>query len=365
MTRYSSTIIVTDQLYEFDFQAKVTNFFCEKYERADLCTIGFNIDRIPPAFTNKKIFSSYLSSFVKTKKQFQGLEFLHPWAIKSIKLNQDVEKVISISTGYAHLIEVPNNVEHISYILGEDSHLSSLQKFFFGKTLRDKKNSSLKNISKVCFSNSEIMKSFSENFNKKSKYDVIPPFLDQDEFSYRNDIKVNDILKESFKKVIVNLNNIPKDVFDFFCNFKSDKYELIFIGDNEQIEKLETNSSFNKINDKLQRDICDGLITPVFQDCLCYINFENSMFPENVFKSFLVGLPVMSFNEYLKKNPYLSNLDLNIFKFNTQTFEKSLGLIEQNYLNEEFKKDLIRLKRHAQSFNDRVFSQRLESFESL
>jgi hypothetical protein len=360
VSRQSTVLIVCDHLFEYDLQAKMVNFFCEKFERADICTIGFNTQRALPAFENKKIFSTYIASCIKNKKSFKKVEYLHPWAINSIKIEEDVEMVISISTGYAHLIKVPKKCKHICYFLDEKSELSEISKLFWNKTLNNKKINSLDNVDKLVFSSNQIQKKILNKESLRSKTHIIPPFFDHDEFIYRSDEHKQTVLLKEKKKILINLNEVPKSVFKSIVNLKLDKYEFIYTGDSINLSNLRGLKEFLMIEDKLQADLCDGLISSVFHDCFCYLNFENDYFPENILKAFTIGLPVISFNEKIIDNSFLKDCDIQSCVYSKKNLIQSLKNLEQMYEYDEFSKRLNKFKRKALCYNKRVFHNRFE-----
>jgi glycosyltransferase involved in cell wall biosynthesis len=352
---------------------KVVESILELYPQADIYTLFYDKKKYGKFLENHKVYtSSFNNSFFR--KFYQKLFPLYPLIIKSLKLKQDYDLIISSESGPAKGITIRNKAKHVCYIHSPmrycwgftDEYLKSMKpifrpiaNFFFNR-LREWDKTTIDNVNLYIANSINVAERVKEFYNKDAKV-IYPPI---ETSLFKEPLK----LKKEKKDYFLSFGAItPYKKIDLLVDcFNDNGQKLVIIGDGSEREKLEKKSNKNIefkgfLNEKeLARYVNDAraLIFPGEEDF--------GMIPLEVMAK---GIPVIAF----KKGGALETVIEN-----KKDVSKSSGIFFKNQSISSLKEainyfssieaffDPEWIRKHAQSFDETKFlyrfSQTLEEF---
>lgn len=347
---------------------KVVNSILDLYPDADIYTLFLEDDIKDKYFPNNKVYTSLLNKVSFFRKNYQKIFPLYPLAVKSLKLREKYDLIISSESGPVKGIKKHKDTKHLCYIhtpmrycwgfmkdyLNAVSKLQRpLVKFFFN-ILRVWDSTTVKNVDKFV-SNSKNVKKRVKKFYNRDAVVVYPP-IDLSLFNKKVKSKGNEgEFYLSFGAIT------PYKRIDLLVDlFNNREEKLVIIGGGSEKEKLEAKSNPNisflgKLTDEeLEYYFINAkaLIFPGEEDF--------GMIPLEVMAH---GLPVIAYNKGGALETVIENdkieTSTGLF-FEEQTVE-SLRKVVERFNDIELKFDPNYIKEHARKFGDDIFKKKIKT----
>jgi len=222
---------------------KVVESILKLYPDADIYTLFYDEKKYGNHISKHKIYTSILNkSFLR--KYYQKLFPLYPLAIKSLKLQQEYDLIISSESGPAKGVQINNKTPHVCYIHSPMRYAWShtemyvksaspmvrpLLSFFF-KRLKKWDRSTIENVDLYIANSTNVANRVSKYYNRSSK--VVYPPIEEALFT-----KVH---KESSKEFYLSFGAItPYKRIDLLVEaFNQNGKPLVIIGEGSEREKL-------------------------------------------------------------------------------------------------------------------------------
>ncbi len=340
---------------------KVVESLLKLYPEADIYTLFYDKDKYGDHLKNHNVYTSKLNtSFFR--KHYQKIFPLYPFAVKSLKLKQDYDLIISSESGPAKGISIKNKANHICYIHSPMRYcwgftneylaainpvLRPLAKFFFRKL----KNWDLKTVNNVdlYIANSNNVADRVKKYYGKVAEVVYPPI----ETKLFKKTLIQDVEKKHYLSFGALTPYKKIDLLVDTFNISGDK--LIIIGNGSEkeslVKKAKPNIEFKGFveDSKLQEYISTSkaLLFPGEEDF--------GMIPLEVMS---YGVPVIAFKkggalETVIENKEDYSKSSGVF-FKDQTIV-SLQEAIFNFENVQHKFDPYWIRKHAEGFEESKF----------
>jgi len=351
---------------------KVIESLLKLYPDADIYTLFYDEKTYGNHLQNNTIYTSSLNNKF-FRKQYQKIFPLYPFAIKSLKLKEDYDLIISSESGPAKGIQIKNNAKHICYVHSpmrycwshKQVYLESVSKFvrplmsFFLEKLKKWDETTIDNVDLYLSNSNNVSKRITKYYKKESEV-VYPPIADE---LFTNNV---DLDKERNQYLSFGAITPYKKIDLLVDTFNKNGKKLVIIGNGSERQKLEViarpNIEFKSISDwrKIEKEIqkSKALLFPGEEDF--------GMIP---LEMMAYGLPVIAY----KKGGALETVVENRLKieessglfFNEQTttsLEKTIAFFEEH----EKKFNVVWIKKHAKTFSEEHFlvnfKTKIESF---
>lgn len=339
------TAIAVDTLFSRDEATFLLELVLNLFPNSELYTISHKQGGILGTVETRPIVSSFLSHRANTVEKFRKNFWIVPTAVKGIPLHKSIEKVIVLSRGYIHGLNLPPHVDRYLYVVDWDlfdQNRVGWQKLF-APYVNDWREKALRNYLKIAVS-SETLKTRLELPNAE----VIEPTFRTEEFPFVKDEDHNFL----FTHHLVLTQGMEKEDFKTLASFLLGKGETVrILGPDEHLKGLLPE------NPRLEfgGDHCEATTALYSHQAKVIWDLSNGFFPVRAFGGLCTGRPVVvrdsALNrEYLKTGAFfvrdLSNLD---FVF---------GEVEASYLTI----DRRSLRRAGLKWNERLFKSRMVKF---
>lgn len=345
---------------------KVVESILKIFPDADIYTLFLDREIYGENLPDNKIYTSFLNKKY-LRKHYQKLFPLYPMGVKSLKLQEDYDLIISSESGPAKGISIPENVPHICYIHTPmrycwgftEEYLKSMPRLlapianFFFKRLREWDRTTIGNVSHYIANSENVAKRVMKYYNRKAN--VIYPPIESSLFDRALPYNVAKDIFLSFGAIT------PYKRIDLLVEtFNRNGLPLIIIGDGSERNKLEKYAKKNIIFlgsigwDEIEfyLDRTRALIFPGEEDF--------GMIPLEVMS---YGIPVLAYGkggalETVVEEEKISE-STGIF-FHKQNVEDLQGCIEQ-FLEVEYMFNPNWIRSHAKKFSEEVFVSRFRS----
>jgi glycosyltransferase involved in cell wall biosynthesis len=229
---------------------KVVESLLKLYPDSDIYTLFYDEKKYGNSLNNHKIYTSILNtSFLR--KYYQKIFPLYPIGIRSLKLKDNYDLIISSESGPAKGIYIKNKAPHVCYIHSpmryvwshSETYLNSVNyflrpitRFLFNK-LREWDKSTVDNVDLYISNSVNVAKRVEEYYNRKSE--IVYPPIDNSLFHKK--------LKESTKEYYLSFGALtPYKKIDLLVDsFNESGKLLIIIGEGSEKEKLVKNANNN------------------------------------------------------------------------------------------------------------------------
>ena len=222
---------------------KVVESILKLYPSADIYTLFYDKNKYGDSLKNHNIYTSILNTpFLR--KYYQKAFPLYPIGIKSLKLKENYDLIISSESGPAKGIFIKNKTPHICYIHSPmryawshgETYINTTNYFlrpiirFLFNQLRIWDTSTVDNVDLYIANSINVAKRVQKYYNRKSEI-VYPPIAD---------FLFNKKLKESTKEYYLSFGALtPYKKIDLLVNsFNQSGKSLIIIGEGSEKEKL-------------------------------------------------------------------------------------------------------------------------------
>lgn len=345
---------------------KVVESILKLYPDADIYTLFYDKNQYGNYLSNHKIYTSILN-IPFLRRYYQKVFPLYPIAMRSLKLKQHYDLIISSESGPAKGIRIKNNTPHICYIHSPMryawSHskiyiksanrlLEPLLRFFF-RRLRHWDKTTIDNVD-LYIANSLNVANRVKNFYNRSA-EIIHPPIEEKLFS--------NALTCHSKAFYLSFGAItPYKRIDLLIEvFNQNKKPLVIIGEGSEKEKL-VKKAKNNIQFKSCKEWSQVAYYLLRSKALLFPGEEDfGMIPLEVMA---YGVPVLAYAkggalETVVENR--SNIAESSGLFFSEQKTNSIQKVVEDFekIQNQFDKNWIR--KHAKKFQESIFLQNFQS----
>lgn len=341
---------------------KVVESLLKLYPNADIYTLFYDEKIYGDSLKNYKIYTSILNTPL-LRKYYQKIFPLYPTGIRSLKLKEQYDLIISSESGPAKGIQINNNAKHVCYIHSPmrycwgytEEYLKSMNPLirpianYFFMQLKKWDKSTIDNVDYYISNSKNVAKRVEKYYNRKAK--VIYPPIDSNLFI--------EPLERNKKTHFLSFGALtPYKKIDLLVDcFNKNGKKLIIIGNGSEKEKLKKRAKQNiefkgflkeyELKNYIQNS--KALLFPGEEDF--------GMIPLEVMS---YGIPVIAYKkggalETVVENKIKVSESSGIF-FNQQNIESLQKALDNfNKIEENFNPSWIR--KHAEKFEESNFLQ--------
>jgi hypothetical protein len=317
------------------------------YPNSEIYTIVHKQGGILGQIETRPIVSSYLTHKVGKGDVLKKNFWVVPSAVKAIPLHPSINKVIVLSRGYIHGLNIPESVERELYIMEWDfidQNSMGWQKLFKAY-VNDWREEALRQYPRIAVS-SEALKKRLELPNAE----VIAPTYRTEEYPFVRDEDHN----MSFEHHLVYTHGLSVDEFRSIVK--------ILISHNEMIRVMGPFEHLLKVKEEFPQidfagDHCEATSALYSHQAKAIWDFTPGFFPSKGFGALATGRPVVVRDtevnrEYLKEGAWF------LANFSASEIEKLYQTVNNNYLSFDRKV----LRRLGLKWNERLFKSRMVKF---
>ncbi len=341
------TAIAIDSLLLRDDSIFLVELVLNLFPDSEIYTIAHKQGGILGSIETRPIVSSFLTHKTKDSTVFRKNFWILPSAVKAIPLHPSIEKVIVLSRGYIHGLNLPPNVEKYLYILEwglVDQTNLGWQKVF-APYVNDWREKALRNYPKIAVS-SETLKNYLELPNAE----VIAPTYRTEEYPFVRDEDHN----FNFTHQLVLTNDLSKDEFRTIVKVLTDKNEMVrVLGPDAHLESVK--KEFPKVD--FAGDHCEATTAMYSHQAKAVWDFSKSFFPSKTFGAFSTGRPAVVRDGKIQRE-YLTQGALFVPDFSEASISEAYSQVEQGHTAQDRKV----LRRLGLKWNERLFKSRMVKF---
>lgn len=341
---------------------KVVESILKIFPDADIYTLFYDETTYGDHLKNNKVYTSKLNRSSFLRKHYQKIFPLYPYGIKSLKLQDDYDLIISSESGPAKGIDIPKETPHLCYIHSPmrycwgftQDYLNSLPKIvspfvnYLFYRLRKWDETTINNVTHYIANSGNVANRVEKFYNKKAS--VIHPPIALELFEHRIKRSENPKHYLSFGAIT------PYKRIDLLVNvFNNNGKDLIIIGDGSERKKLEKKANSNI---KFLGVLEWNEIEEVFKDTKALLFPGEEDFGMIPLEVMAYGIPVLAYGkggalETVVENKKVINKSSGFF-FNEQT-ENSLNSCIQEFEEKVHLFDEKWIINHARKYGEDVF----------
>ncbi len=341
------TAIAIDSLLLRDDSIFLVELILNLFPDSEIYTIAHKQGGILGSIETRPIVSSFLTHKAKDVTVFKKNFWIMPSAVKGIPLHPSIEKVIVLSRGYIHGLNLPSHVEKYLYILDwglVDEGNLGWQKVFL-PYVNDWREKALRNYPKIAVS-SETLQAYLELPNAE----VIAPTYRTEEYPFVRDEDHN----FNFTHQLVLTNDLSKDEFRTIVKVLTEKNETVrVLGPDAHLESVK--KEFPKVD--FAGDHCEATTAMYSHQAKAVWDFSKVYFPSKTFGAFSTGRPAVVRDGRIQRE-YLTQGALFLSDFSEAKILEAYDQVEQGYMAQDRKV----LRRLGLKWNERLFKSRMVKF---
>jgi len=340
---------------------KVVESILKLYPNADIYTLFYDKGTYGDWLNNNKVYSSRLNNKF-FRKYYQKIFPLYPFAVKSMKLREKYDLIISSESGPIKGIKIEYPTTHICYIHTPmrycwgftEEYLASINFFlrpiasYFFKKLKNWDKTTIDNVDFYIANSKNVARRVKKFYNRDS--DVIYPPIASNLFAKKTDSNKEKSYFLSFGAIT------PYKKIDLLVDcFNISGKKLIIIGDGSEKKKLQKRAKDNiEFKGFLKASELDFYVKE--SKALLFPGEEDfGMIPLEVMA---YGIPVIAFKKGGALETVVENRD-DISKSSGIFFERqsssSLQRAIEYFLTVEDSFDSLWIRKHAQNFEESKF----------
>lgn len=352
--------LVHDYLNQYGGAEKVLEAFTEIFPNAPIYTLIYSPKKIQGAFSNKKIYTSFLQKIPFTRSHHRFFPVLMPLAVEKFDLS-DFDVVLSDSASFAKGIITNSNSLHVCYChtptryIWDDSHkyikdfsISRLVKFFIPIFLNYvrlwDREASFRVDKFIC--NSKFVANRIRKYYKRNAEVIYPP-VDVKRFSLA--------VGQSKDYFLIVGRLLPYKRFDIAIKaFNELEIPLKIIGDGPERKSLE---KLAKWNIEFLGEVSNNNLKEYYHNCQALIFPQEEDFGIVALEAMACGKPVIAYRgggalESVKEG------ETGIF-FDQQSPGALIEAIK-NFKSDKFNPSVIHS--HALKFDKEIFKKKIKEF---
>lgn len=332
-----------DFLLERNQEVFLLELLLAGFPEAEIYTLAHAKGKILGRIENHRIISSPLSRFVQSYDHLKKASWMIPSSIKQLKINPDIDKLIVISSGWAHTFQTQDKTERYIWL----SHFSELTKLSGWKKIfklyhQGQQLNSLKNEKHLAFS-SESLK---QNVGLEGR--VIYPGYKTEDFHLVSD----EIHTGLYTHHLVHLKGAQESkVRELASLALKKKIPLKFVGPDDSYSDLKTNKDLEFIGDH-----CEATTAAMTHDARA-VWCLGSGFPAQALGALACGRPAVVLENSINSELLPQEAVWTI----SHSVEATLEEADKNYLSSDKKV----LRRMGLKFNERLFKNQFRAWAGL
>lgn len=332
--------IVVDEITHRDNSIYLLENLLTLFSEAQVYTLLHRPKKVLGQLQRTKVTSSFLSRVLGEDEELSDRPWLLPPALNSFNFSENIQLIISLSSGWAHAISVPSSAKHLSIICDWKKIARDKTPFWkkiflpYSEKLRRKK---LQKLDKLFVINQALNGELNIEAEKiKAAFKTDDYFFIPDDqfqnvyahyFCYCDDLSV-----EEARSIIETVKELDEKV--------------LFFGEDKHLESLKTESNHYVF----LGDQCAGDASHHMAYVKAVICPEKSYFPEKALGALTCGRPVI-LEDTLANRDYLSE-EVALFGELTEKIKE----MESKY--SQF--DRHALRRQGLRFNARLFKAKVD-----
>jgi hypothetical protein len=342
-----NTAICIDSLLLRDDSTFLLELVLMIYPNSEIYTIAHKQGGILGQVETRSIVSSYLTHKVGKKDIFQKSFWILPSAVKGIPLHASINKVIVLSRGYIHGMNLPAHLEKELYILEwdfVDQEKIGWQKMF-APFVNDWREKALRQFPRIAVSSEALKKQLelpnAEVIGPTYRTEEYPFVRDEDHnFSFEHQLVYTHGLSENdFRSLVKTLLSHNETVrvmgpFDHLLRVKEEFPQIDFAGDH-----------------------CEATSAMYSHQARAIWDFSKGFFPARAFGALAIGRPVVV-SDSLENREYLKDGAYFLGGFTAPEIESLYQHVNNTYLSFDRKV----LRRLGLKWNERLFKSRMVKF---
>lgn len=342
------TALVIDSLLFRDDSIFLLEMVLNLFPNSEIYSIVHRQGSILGQIETRPIVSSFLTHRAKDESVFEKNFWIMPSAVKGIPLHPSIEKVVVISRGYVHGLNIPDHVERVLYIadwdLVDQKKLGFWQRMF-APYVNDWREKALTKYPKIAVS-SETLKARLELPNAE----VIAPTYRTEEFPFVRDEDHNFV----FTHHLVYTQGLKKEEFRNIVKVLTSKGETVrVLGPDAHLEDVK--KDFPKV--EYGGDHCEATNALYSHQAKVIWDMTSSFFPSKAFGAFATGRPAVVRDEPVQRE-YLTQGAYFLKDLSEESIAKMADEVESTY--QSFDRKVLR--RFGLKWNERLFKSRMVKF---
>lgn len=344
------TAIAIDSLLLRDDSIFMLELILNLFPNSEIYTIAHKQGGILGQIETRPIVSSFLTHRAKDVSVFKKNFWIMPSAVKAIPLHPSIEKVIVLSRGYIHGLNLPDHVEKYLYVMDwgmiNQNELGWFQKRF-APFVNDWREKALTKYPRIAVS-SETLKNYLELPNA----DVIAPTYRTEEYPFVRDEDHNFL----FTHHLLYTHDLKLDEMRSVLKFFTDKGETVrVLGPEAHLEEIK--KEFPQV--EFGGDHCEATSALYSHQAKAIWDFSQGFFPAKAFGGLATGRPVVVRDLNINRE-YLTNGAHFLKDFSVTSLAAIYQEVENSYLSVDRKV----LRRLGLKWNERLFKTRMVKFLS-
>jgi hypothetical protein len=341
------TAIAIDSLLLRDDSIFLLEMVLNLFPESEIYTIAHIQGGILGPVETRPIVSSFLTHKAKDATVFKKNFWILPSAVKAIPLHPSIEKVIVLSRGYIHGLNLPPHVEKFLYIMDWnfiDQQNLGWQKLF-SHYVNDWREKALTKYPHIAIS-SETLKEALELPNAE----VIAPTYRTEEYPFVRDEDHN----FQFTHHLVFTHDLSVDEFRAIVKVLTDKGEMVrVLGPDAHLTAVK--KEFPKAD--FAGDHCEATSALYSHQAKAIWDFSKSFFLTKAFGAFATGRPAVVRDSKLQRE-YLTQGGHFLKDFSEASISAMQDEVEASHVSADRKV----LRRLGLKWNERLFKSRMAKF---
>ena len=342
------TAILIDSLLYRDDATFLMELVLNLFPNSEIYTIAHKRGGILGTIETRPIVSSFLSHKADNREVLSKNFWIMPTAVKGIPFHSSIEKVIVLSRGYIHGLNIPDHVEKLLYIIDWDlidqAKVSWFQKLFI-PYVNDWREKALTKYPKIAVS-SETLK----NELHLPNAEVIAPTYRTEEYPFVRDEDHNFL----FTHHLLYTHDLKLEEIRSILKVLTEKGETVrVLGPEAHLDTIK--KEFPQV--EFGGDHCEATSALYSHQAKAIWDFSKSFFPSKAFGGLATGRPVVVRDAGVNRE-YLTNGAHFLTDFSRESLMATLQDVDQHYMSVDRKI----LRRLGLKWNERLFKSRMVKF---
>ena len=341
------TAICIDSLLEREESIFLLEMVLNLFPNSEIYTIVHKQGSILGTIETRPIVSSFLTHKVKRNDVLKKHYWILPSAVKGIPLHPSIEKVIILSRGYIHGLNLPAHVKKFLYIVDwnlVDSSALGWQRVF-APYVNEWREKALTKFHKISVSSETLKEALC-----LPNADVIQPTFRTEEYSFVKDEDHN----FAFDHHLIYTHDLNSGQFRLIAKALLDKGETVRVmGPFDHL--LDIKKEFPQID--FAGDHCEATSALYSHQAKVIWSLSSVFFPAKAFGALCTGRPVVVLDNELNRE----FLTLGTYFLKTLSVE-NINLLHQEIESSYLSFDRRALRRFGLKWNERLFKSRMVKF---
>lgn len=341
------TAIAIDSLLSRDESIFLLEMVLNLFPNSEIYTLAHKQGAILGQIETRPIVSSFLTHKAKDLNVFKKNFWIMPSAVKAIPLHNSIEKVIVLSRGYVHGMNLPAHVERILYIIDWDlvpEDKLGWQKLF-SAYVNDWREKALTQYPKIAVT-SEALKERLELPNAE----VIYPTYRTEEFPFVKDEDHNFV----FTHHLIYTHDLSNSEFRSIVKVLLDRKETVrVLGPDAHLSDIK--KEFPAL--EFGGDHCEATNALYSHQAKAVWDMSRGFFPAKAFGAFATGRPAVVRDSRVQRE-FLTQGAYFLPDFSEPSIKKLVDEIEGGYMSFDRKV----LRRFGLKWNERLFKSKMARF---